>query len=286
MKFMESHFWYNKSQRNGILFLFIILFTAQALLYFVDFSDDNELNEQQFALIQYKIDSLKSIKPASNHQKRKAFNPNYISDFKAYQLGLSVDEADRLFAFRQKGKFVNSAREFQRITGVNDSLFRLISPYFKFPRWTQGKDSKTKKPAVKESPDRIRDLNKATTEEIETIEGVDLKMAKRIIAYRNYLKGYTTNEQLHEVYDLKKETALRLRQYFKVIEKPDLLKVNINTASFKELLRTPYLDYKLTKKICAFRDDNEFFQNLNDLKKIDSFPVEKFDRIALYLCAE
>ena len=67
---------------------------------------------------------------------------------------------------------------------------------------------------------------------------------------------------------------------------PDLLKVNINTASFKELLRTPYLDYKLTKKICAFRDDNEFFQNLNDLKKIDSFPVEKFDRIALYLCAE
>ena len=56
------------------------------------------------------------------------FNPNFISDFKAYQLGLSVEEADRLFAFRAKGKYANSPKEFQKVTGVNDSLLSLIRP--------------------------------------------------------------------------------------------------------------------------------------------------------------
>lgn len=286
MKIFKSHFWYNKSQRNGILFLFVILFLVQAILYFVDFSGELDLNDQEFASIQRKMDSLKSLKQSDKAQKKQVFNPNYLTDFKAYQLGLSVEEANRLFIFRQKGKFVNSAEDFQKITGISDSLLLLISPYFKFPYWTQKKPAYKKQLKVKASPLKIRDLNKATAAEFEMIEGVDPKMAKRIIAYKNYLKGYSTNEQLNEVYHLKKETALRLRKYFKVIEKPNIIKVNVNKASFKELLKTPYLDYELTKKICEFRDQNDFFENLDDLKKIDSFPIEKFDRIAVYLSAE
>jgi DNA uptake protein ComE-like DNA-binding protein len=282
MKFIQSHFWYNKRQRNGILFLFVILFSVQLALYFVDFSSKDNFNDQEFALIQDKIDSLRHIKKTSTKQQIYPFNPNYLTDFKAYQLGLSTDQIDRLFAFREKGKFINSAEEFQIVSGVNDSLLQLISTYFKFPNRTKRKPYEKKN----SDPKVVKDLNTATIEELESVPGVGLKLAKRIIAYRNLLKGFSTNEQLYEVYYLKKETALRLLQYFKVMEMPEFEKVNINTASFKELLRTPYLDYNLTKKICQYRDQNDLFESIYDLKKIDSFPIEKFDRIALYLSAE
>ncbi|MEL4454401.1 ComEA family DNA-binding protein [Lutimonas vermicola] len=286
MKFIESHFWYTKSQRNGILFLFVILFSVQLALYFIDFSSNEDLNDQEFALIQLKVDSLKTLEKISPKTKIYPFNPNYLTDFKAYQLGLNTDQIDRLFAFREKGKFVNSVAEFQEITGVNDSLSALISPYFKFPNWIKKKasDKETFKKEV--LPSEVRDLNRATTEDLQSVSGVDLKMAKRIIAYKKLLQGYSSDEQLYEVYYLKKQTAKKILQYFTVTEPPQLKKLNINTASFKELLRTPYLDYHLTKKICQFRDQNDFFESLDELKKIDSFPIEKYDRIALYLSAE
>ena len=286
MKFIKSHFWYSKSQRNGILFLFVVLFSVQLALYFVDFRPKDDFNDQEFALIQDKIDSLRNVKKISVKQQIYPFNPNYLTDFKAYQLGLSTDQIDHLFAFREKGKFVNSAEEFQIVSGVNDSLLQLISPYFKFPNWTKKKITKKKTFKTEDPPKVVKDLNTATIEELEIVPGVGLKTAKRIIAYRKLLQGYSTNEQLYEVYYLKKETALRLLQYFEIKERPELKKININTASFKELLRTPYLDYDLTKKICLYRDQNDFFESLDDLKKIDSFPIEKFDRIALYLSAE
>jgi DNA uptake protein ComE-like DNA-binding protein len=286
MKFIQSHFWYTKSQRNGILFLLLILFSSQLALYFFDFSSQDSFNDEEFALIQDKLDSLKNVRKLSPKQQIYPFNPNFITDFKAYQLGLDTEQTDRLFAFRERGKFVNSVEEFKQITGVNDSLLALISPYFKFPDWTKQKVSNTKKIKKEVLPDEVKDLNKATIEELLTVSGVDLKMAQRIIAYRNLLQGYSIDEQLFEVYYLKKETAVSILRHFKVTELPELKKININTASFKELLHTPYLDYNLTRQICRYRDQNDFFESLNELKKIDSFPIEKFDRIALYLSAE
>lgn len=286
MKFIESHFWYTKSQRNGILFLMVILFSCQLALYFLDFSVKDNLNDQEFAVIQAKLDSLKKQETPAIEPKIYPFNPNYLTDFKAYQLGLNTDQIDRLFAFREKGQFVNSATEFQKITGVNDSLLALISPYFKFPNWIKKRVSHKEILEKDILPSAVKDLNKAAVNELSTISGVDLKLAKRIVAYRKLLRGYSSNEQLFEVYDLNRETAMRLLQYFKVLETPKISKLNVNTASFKELLQTPYLDYNLTKQICRYRDQNDFFENLDELKKIDSFPIEKFDRIALYLSAE
>lgn len=286
MNFRESHFWYNKSQRNGIFFLIIILFSVQLALYFIDFTDHNEFESDEFATIQAKLDSLKSLESKSSDYKIFPFNPNFISDFKGYQLGLNTDQIDRLFSYRNKGKFVNSSEEFQRVTGINDSLLHQIAPNFKFPKWSDQKTPKKKQNNIETLSQEVKDLNKVTTEELIRTNIVDYKMAKRIISYRNLLQGFSRNEQLYEVYYLKKETALKLMRYFKVIEVPQIKKININTASFKELLQLPYLDYDLTKKICQYRDENSYFKSLQELKKIDSFPMEKFDRIALYLLSE
>ena len=284
MKFIKSHFWYNKRQRNGILFLFLFLFALQFVLYFSNFSDDETINEEEFALLEAKIDSLQKEKPVRSKPKTYSFNPNYISDFKAYQIGLSIEETDRLFAFREKGNFINSIDDFQKVTAVSDSLLALISPLFKFPSWLNKK--KHKPLAHGKAPSTIRDINQVTIEQLDSIKGVNTKLAQRIVSYKNLLKGYSLNEQLYEVYYLDRKTAGSILRHYQVIQPPQIDKLNMNTASFKEFLQVPYIDYELTKKLIAYRDDNVLFQNLEELKKIDSFPLEKFDRIALYLSAE
>ena len=293
MNILKSHFWYNKNQRNGILFFIILILILQLIYVFVDFSSDTKFESDTSEIDSYQsqIDSLKRIKSENSKPKTFPFNPNYLTDFKAYQFGLSVEEIDKLFAYRKTGKFVNSTKEFQNITGINDSLLAVISPFFKFPEWVNAKKEKPNQNTNslnKNIPKNIilKDLNLASEKDLQIVNGIGEKLAQRIIAYRNLLQGFTYNNQLYEVYYLDKEIADKVLNNFAVFQKPNIKKININQASFKEVLHLPYIDYKLTKKIFNYRNEVNVIEIIDELKKIDSFPLEKFDRIALYLVAE
>jgi len=60
----------------------------------------------------------------------------------------------------------------------------------------------------------------------------------------------------------------------------------VNTASFKELLSIPYINYDLCKKIFQFKDEVAELQSIEELKNIEGFPEDKYDRIVLYLEAK
>ena len=122
-----------------------------------------------------------------------------------------------------------------------------------------------------------------TINQLKNLKGIGEKLAKRIIAYRNLLSGFTFNEQLYEVYYIDKDIVSTVLQNYWVTQKPVIKKININKATFKEVLHLPYLDYKLTKKIFDYRNKIGEFSSLEEFVKIDSFPVNKFERIALYL---
>ncbi len=277
----RSHFRLNKQQRNGIFFLILIIIGLQLIYFFYDFSSKKTFDENSTSIIKFQkeLDSLKAVQKENFH-KIYPFNPNYLTDYRAYQLGMSVEEIDRLFVYRDQGKFINSAKEFQEVTKINDSLLNHIKPYFKFPKWV----SQKKKEAVKKKRNfEKNDLNLATEQQLRQINGVGEKLAKRIISYRNLLKGFAFNDQIYEVYYLEKETADRILEQYEVKTKPEIAKLNINKASFKEILHLPYIDYDLTKRIVQYRDRNGSIESIEDLKKIDSFPIEKFNRISLYL---
>jgi len=292
MNNFKSHFWYHKSQRNGVFFLALIIIVLQLVYFFVDFSPKNEtnLNSDEIITFQKEIDSLKLIEFEKRKPKVFPFNPSFITDFKGYQLGMSTEEIDKLLKHRADGKYINSINEFKQVTGISDSLLNKISPYFKFPDWMTNKNKKfstitsTNRQSQKLPENFIKqDINSATVEELRVVNGIGEKLASRIINYRNKLGGFLVDEQLYEVYYLDKEIALRVLERFTVIELPQIQKINLNNASFKEVLSIIYIDYELTKKILNYRDEVAEIQSLDELKKIDGFPIEKFDRIALYL---
>ena len=136
----KNYFIFNKEQRMGLAVLVGLIVTLQILYFFVDFSSKKIPSnaEQQWLSMQTEVDSMKAIAD-DNTYKMYPFNPNFITDFKGYKLGMKVAEIDRLLAFRKTNKYVNSAQEFQKVTHISDSLLAAISPYFKFPDWVTNK---------------------------------------------------------------------------------------------------------------------------------------------------
>lgn len=286
----KFHFSYNKRQRNGILFLLLIIVLLQLVFFFVDFSSNEITNfsEKEMILFQKEIDSLKIIKIGNKKPKVYLFNPNFITDFKGYQLGMSIDEIDRLHNYRKRGSYVNSIKQFQEVTKVSDSLLNEISPNFKFPKWVDFKKTPQKEKFINSSKKIVvkQDINTVNASELRIVNGIGEKLADRVIAYRNKLQGFSFDDQLYEVWNIDKEVIDRVLQRFEVVKPPLIQKLNVNEATFKQVLAIVYIDYELTKKIFNYRDEVAEIQSLEELKKIDGFPIEKFDRIALYLVAE
>jgi DNA uptake protein ComE-like DNA-binding protein len=297
MNIFKSHFWYHKNQRNGIFILIIFIVLFQFIIVFVDFSSKENVNIDTPKVIAFhhQIDSLRKINLENKRLKIFPFNPNYITDYKGAQLGMSLVEIDKLLAFRKTGKFINSKKEFQKVTAISDSLLNSISSYFKFPDWVVKREqnielstSRDTRLFAKKSKYIVTstDINIAVKDDLKTINGIGEKLSERIIKYRSKLQGFSTPNQLYEVWGLSAEVAVKVLLVFKLVKLPNIQKINVNTVSFKELLKNPYIDYELCKKIFNYKDEVAELQDISELKNIIGFPLELYDRIVLYLVAE
>lgn len=234
---------------------------------------------------QERVDSLLARAKEKDTTKTYSFNPNFISDYRGYVLGMSPEDIDRLHAFREKGKFLNSAKEFQEITKISDSLLHAIQDNFKFPKWSQQKQRTATtasfvRPEVAVAP---KDVNTATAEDLRAVNGIGVKLSARIIKFRDRLGGFMDSSQLYDVYGLEKEVADRAMKLFEVKKPPAIKKININTATASELSKLIYIPYQLAEDIVAYRNDNGTFNSFEELSQVEGFPTPKLHRIALYL---
>tara|TARA_B100000809_G_scaffold130660_1_gene128474 strand:- start:3153 stop:3998 length:846 start_codon:yes stop_codon:yes gene_type:complete len=281
MKKIKPHFVYNKKQRNGVFYFLLAVLILQGAYFYVSNSakllidDDVELQQ-----LRSQLDSLKQLK--SIDFKVYKFNPNFISDRKGYSLGMSVKEIDRLHAYRSENKWIQNRIHFQEVTQISDSLLELLAPLFLFP-----KKRKIAKPKKYPKKNIVKtDINLASAEDLKNIYGIGEKLSLRIVKYRNKIQGYTYMSQLSEVWGLSKEVIAELNSKYMIENKPKIERINFNKASFKEVLSIVYLDYETTKLLFNYKDSVGEIQNLLEIKKIQGFPIDKYDRIALYLQIE
>ena len=289
-KSFSAYFSFSKSHRTGLVVLLILIVVLQSIYFFVDFSLPVKVNpeKEKWLAIQTEIDSLKELAKFEG-TRLYPFNPNYISDYKGYMLGMSVEAIDRLLAYRKQNKFVNSAEEFQKVTKVSDSLISRIAPYFKFPDWVNEKRksssiSSYRNPVFTTSEKLVvLDINSASLEDLVKVYGIGEVIAQRILSYRESLGSFVVMEQLNEVWGLSPEVLVNLNKRFKVKSQLGIKKVNINNASIKELAQFPYFKYALAKQIVIYRSMNGPIVETTDLTKIKGMPNDKIKIIALYL---
>ncbi|SMC31530.1 ComEA family DNA-binding protein [Cellulophaga tyrosinoxydans] len=294
MNKFKSHFKFNKQERSGIFFLLAIIVLLQLVYAFSTsiFQESTSVaNKIELdGVAQEQINILKERTLENDSLKIYPFNPNYITDYRGYKLGMSTQEIDRLHLYRSSNKFVNSAEEFQNVTLISDSLLQKIAPYFKFPEWVKSTNSQksfeanvikfNKKPNVTNT---VKDLNTASAQDLKVIYGIGEKLATRIIKFRDRLGGFLIEDQLYDVYGLKPEVAQKVLMKFKVQTKPEIVKINVNTANASEISKLVYLNYQVSSNIVAYRKQVGEIKSIDELKKIEGFPSDKINRITLYL---
>ena len=289
-KTVKSFFRFSREQRTGVFVLFSVIIVLQLVYFFVDFSSfsKDSPEKEKWLSLQSQIDSLKQEK-LDYVPKIYPFNPNFITDYKGYKLGMSVSEIDRLLAFRKENKYVNSPKEFQAVTKVSDSLLNAISPYFKFPDWvTNKKEFKDYKKYpntvfAKKEKIVIIDINQASQEDLIKIYGIGEAISLRILKFKESLGGFVSMEQMKDVWGLSPEVIDNLNSHFKVSVLPNFKKIDINNASIKDLSEFPYFKYPISKNIVTYRSMNGDIKNIEDLTKIKGMSIDKANIIALYL---
>ena len=300
---MKSHFTFSKGQRNGIFLLLLLIVAVQGFYFFSDFSSEAvSVDQDELKQFQNEIDSLRQVEIENSKPKLYPFNPNFITDYKGYTLGMTNEEIDRLLAFRAQNKWVNSAKEFQEVTKVSDSLLTVISPYFQFPEWVTNPDGASKNYPVDNFSEQARrrigkpytikpktfdqkqDLNTATAQQLQKIYGIGKVLSERIIKYRNRFEGgFISDAQLQDVYGLTPEVIESITDEFTVKTPRTVQKLNVNSATADQLVTVQYIDYEIAYHIIEERTLREGFKSLDELKKVKDFPIDKIEIIKLYL---
>jgi DNA uptake protein ComE-like DNA-binding protein len=109
------------------------------------------------------------------------------------------------------------------------------------------------------------DINRADSTDLLPLPGIGPVFAGRIIKYRELLGGYVSIDQLGEVYGMPGETIQKIRSLV-YIDSSAIRKIHVDSASFRELLRHPYLEYEDVKALIEYRDFKGNISSVNDLR--------------------
>ncbi|MDP5082266.1 MAG: helix-hairpin-helix domain-containing protein [Winogradskyella sp.] len=289
---MKSHFQFSNKQRSGIFLLVLIVIVLQCVYIFADVKkNDIPINQNELNTFRKELDELRGLELENNKPKIYPFNPNYITDYKGYTLGMTNEEIDRLHRFRESNRWVNSIKEFQEVTKVSDSLLTVMSPSFKFPDWVTNPKPKNNSYNSSYSNSinpktfvQKLDLNRATASQLQKVYGVGEKLSERIIKYRNKFEGgFIADTELSEIYGLSAEVIDRIKNDFTVKTPRLIITFNLNSANRDELVTIPYIDYEIANNIIEERTLRDGFKTIEELTKVEDFPIHKIEIIKLYL---
>ena len=172
----------------------------------------------------------------------------------------------------------------ERQAALKDSMEEAYKlRYERRPYACQDTNPKFKKTEKKPMYEIVKiDLNHCDTNDIVVVPTFGSKRAARLVEYRDRVGGFYSLEQLREVYVLQNIDMALMEKYFWV-RANDVRKININTASYKELSSHPYFDAYLTKTIINYRTKNGKIDSFEKLQQITHAYPELMDKLKHYV---
>lgn len=232
-----------------------------------------------FILLPDTYSYLKNKQSNTKKQRFVPFDPNQVEVGQARELGLYDWQLKRLISYREKVKPFTVPEQLYAVYGFDSALVRDLLPY------VQIDTALLTHPAKAEEKLETIDLAVADSAMLTRVRGLGGWTAKRIVEYREKLGGFVRKEQLLEVYGMKPERYATIKDQL-TLGSTQVEKLNINTATFKELLRHPYLEYAVVKNIVNFREKTRLFARIEELQQIELVDGHLFAKIAPYLKVE
>ncbi|MBR1387501.1 MAG: helix-hairpin-helix domain-containing protein [Alloprevotella sp.] len=212
------------------------------------------------------------------------FNPNTCDSATFVRLGLKPWMARNAMKYRKAGGYWKSADDFRRLYGLSDADFERLRPFIqidapgKEPAAVAQPDTFTAKYPQKYLPGMRIDINTCDTLALRGIPGIGAYYARKIYEYRTRLGGFHSLTQLHDIEGLPDGIS----DYLYIQSDAVLTRIHINSASFKTLVRHPYLNYEQTRDIVNYIKKYGPLKSWNDLQFSSHFTEKDFQRLAPY----
>lgn len=161
------------------------------------------------------------------------FDPNTVSKEDLRRLGFSEKQAQSIVNYREKGGRFRRKSDFAKSFVVSDSIYKRLEPYIRIPK---------------------TDLNQADSAAFDALPGIGGWFASKMVAYRRELGGYSSKEQLMEIYRFDREKFDGLKDLV-TVRQP--YRYPLWQLPADSLRRHPYIrNYETARAIVLFRDNN------------------------------
>lgn len=296
LKRLKSYFSFTKKELNGIVVLFVLIFTTA--IFPVLYSLFSEKKQFDFSSFAAEVDSFytsnRHRSNQSNEQLRAEieeqelvasyfdFDPNGLSESDWEKLGLSAKQIKVIKNYEARGGRFLKKEDLKKIYSISADKYAMLEPYIKIKDRPADRDLYREGREAAKQPVLILEINKADSAELEMLKGIGPAFASRIVKYRQRLGGFHSISQLREVYGLDSTRFEQLKEQI-TLDPSIIIQTNINQANFEDLKRYPFLTYKQVNAILQYRKQHGAYTSIDDLRKIKVLNDEILSKIAPYL---
>lgn len=298
---IKQFFTLTKSEQRGVIVLVILILITTtvyyALPYFFksEFIDHSEFKQeiadfreaQQHLRDSIRIERLQNTGELDRNlanQKLKPFpfNPNKLPEEAWKALGLTDKQIKSIKNYEAKGGKFKRKEDLKKMYAISAIEYEILEPYIRVPSLFLTKtDKEIEKEYRGSGIYKAIEINRADSARLEASLKIPGWLAARIVKYRNLLGGFYQAEQLAEVYGLDSLAVVK-RSKSILVDQSLIQKLDLNKSSFKQLVRHPYISYKLTKYIVDKREQAAF-KSIEDIKESPLVTEPLFYKIRPYL---
>jgi competence protein ComEA len=221
---------------------------------------------------------------AKSYQKGDLFqfDPNTLSIEGWQRLGLSERTSRTIDKYRSKGGRFYKPEEIQKIWGLPAGFYERVKNYIIITSvQTDYSNTYEKTYTRPEKKIVLVDINNADTSAFIALPGIGIRLAARIINFRDKLGGFYSKEQIAETYGLPDSTFQMIKGSLQL--SGSVKKFDINLATKDELKTHPYIRWNLANAIVEYRNQHGNFKTLEELKNISLVDETTYDKISHYL---
>lgn len=211
-------------------------------------------------------------------------NPNTATLDDFLRIGLNAKQAQSCINYRQKGGRFKQKQDMKKIFTITDTDYARIEPYITIPvekPQRHSSENPPKKEILKTTP-TIVNINTCDTTELKQLPKIGSFRARKIVEQRDRLGGFHTIEQLRTIYSMDDDIINEIKPYI-IIDTADIQKININTATFKEINSHPLISYEQTKKILQYKKIMNTISTPEELLSNNILDKDEFEKIKFYI---
>ncbi|MDR2040659.1 MAG: helix-hairpin-helix domain-containing protein [Bacteroidales bacterium] len=301
---LKKYLGFSRSERYGIITLCSLILAALIIkiclpLWIKDRPYDSSAYEEELGLYRKRVDSVQR-----NHLPDETplplvevtyfyFDPNTITDHEWKKLGFNDRQIRNIRNYQSKGGSFKKKEDLKKLYTVPAVLYASVEPYIQITRdkaeyleashTTSVSEVKNDGFSLKTANKDVKiELNSADSALLTALPGIGPVFASRIIKYRNLIGGFENVEQLNEVYGISPDLFTRISPLLS-IDRSMIRKIDINRASYRELIGHPYLNDEQVRGILHYRKLQDSIGTLDELVRNHIIKQDLSDRIRPYI---